>query len=199
MLPVGVRYGNWSAAIRLRRRISTRSTPRSLRGEVDEPLDHPVADLGAEAAVGALLVLVREDRGERVLDVLDAVRPDDLRERVAVRAGAELQVRAVVVDARDAHRLERAVVVERERGVVLAVGAAVVVVRDVRGAILDVLHGTAGDHREEGREARHLVHEELRAEAAARGHRHEAQLARRDLQRRSAYSHRKYVKFIELP
>ncbi len=64
--------------------------------------------------------------------MLDPVGPDDLRERVAVRAGAELQVRAVVVDARDAQRLERAVVVERERGVVVAVGAAVVVVDDVR-------------------------------------------------------------------
>ncbi len=163
--------------------MSTRSSAEILRREVDEALDHPVADLGAEAAVGALLVLVREDRGERVLDVLDPVRPDDLRERVAVRARAELEVRAVVVDARDAHRLERAVVVEGERGVVVAVGAAVVVVRDVRDAILDVLHGAAGDHREEGREDRHLVHEELRAEAAAGRHRHEAQLARRDLQR----------------
>ena len=110
---------------------------------VDEPLQHPVRALGAEAAVRALLVLVREDRGERVLDVLDPVRPDDLRERVAVRARAELEVRAVVVDAADAQRAERAVVVEGELGVVPAIGAGVVVVRDVRDAVLDVLHRAA--------------------------------------------------------
>ena len=75
--------------------------------------------------------------------MLDPVRPDDLRERVAVRARAELEVGAVVVDARDAQRAERAVVVEGERGVVAAVGAAVVVVDDVRDAVLDVLHRAA--------------------------------------------------------
>ena len=37
-----------------------------VRGQVDKPLEHPVGDLGAEAAIGALLVLVRQDRGERV-------------------------------------------------------------------------------------------------------------------------------------
>ena len=76
--------------------------------------------LGAEAAVRALLVLVGEDRGERVLDVLDPVGADDLRERVAVRAGAELEVRAVVVDAVDPQRAEGAVVVEGELGVVVS-------------------------------------------------------------------------------
>jgi hypothetical protein len=52
--------------------------PELARGEVDEALEHPVADLGTEAAVGALLVLVGQDRRERVLDVLDRVRADDL-------------------------------------------------------------------------------------------------------------------------
>ncbi len=153
------------------------------RGHVDEPLEDPVRDLGAEAAVGALLVLVRQHGGQRVLDVLDPVRPDDLGERVPVGAGAELEVGAVVVDARDPQRLELAVVVERERGLVAAVGAAVVVVDDVRAAILDVLHRLADEHREEPGERRHLVHEELRAEAAACGDGHESELARRDLQR----------------
>ncbi len=48
-----------------------------------------------------------------------AVGADDLREGVAVRAGAELQVGAVVVDALDAQRLEDAVVVEGQLGVVV--------------------------------------------------------------------------------
>ena len=98
--------------------------------------------------------------------VLDPVRADDLGERVAVRAGAELEVRAVVVDAADAQRAEGAVVVEGELGVVPAIGAGVVVVRDVRGAVFDVLHRLPDELREETGERRHLVHEELRAEAA---------------------------------
>ena len=143
MLPVGVRYGNWSGVDQVAAADLDAVEVELARRQVDEPLEHPVRHLGAEAAVGALLVLVREHRGERVLDVLDPVRADDLRERVAVRAGAELEVRAVVVDAVDAQRLERAVVVEGQRGVVVAVGAAVVVVDDVRDAVLDVLHRPA--------------------------------------------------------
>ena len=139
---------------------------------VDEPLQHPVRALGAEAAVRPLLVLVGEDGRQRVLHVLDAVGPDDLGERVAVRARAELEVCAVVVDAADAQRAERAVVVEGELGVVPAIGAGVVVVRDVRDAVLDVLHRLPDELREEAGERRHLVHEELRAEAAAGGDRH---------------------------
>ena len=99
MFPVGVRYGNESGGDQVAAADLDAVDAEVARGHVDEPLEHPVRDLGAEAAVGALLVLVRQHGGERVLDVLDPVGPDDLRERVAVRAGAELEVGAVVVDA----------------------------------------------------------------------------------------------------
>ena len=54
---------------------------------------------------------------------------------------------------------------------------------DVRRPILDVLDGLADEHREEAGERRHLVHEELRAEAAACRDGHEAELAGGDLER----------------
>ena len=104
MFPVGVRYGNWSGRDQVAAADLDAVHAELARRHVDEPLEHPVRDLGAEAAVRALLVLVRQHRGERVLDVLDPVGADDLRERVAVRAGAELEVGAVVVDAVDAQR-----------------------------------------------------------------------------------------------
>ena len=99
MFPVGVRYGNSSGPDQVAPPDLDAVEAELARRHVDEPLEHPVRDLGAEAAVGALLVLVRQHGSERVLDVLDPVRADDLGERVAVGARAELEVRAVVVDA----------------------------------------------------------------------------------------------------
>ena len=114
-----------------------------------------------------------------------------------MRAGAELQVGAVVVDTVDPERAEGAVLLERELGVVPAVGARVVVVDDVRDPVLDVLHRPAGEHGEEAREGRHLVHEELRAEAAARGDGTTFSLLA-GIFSDMAISQWKYVKFIEL-
>ena len=85
---------------------------------VRQALDHEVRDLGAEAAIGALLALVGQHRGDVDLDAADLVRPDDLRERVAVMADPELEIGAVVVDHLAAQAGHAAVRIERELGVV---------------------------------------------------------------------------------
>ena len=68
------------------------------RGLVHHLLEHPVVHLGAEAPVGALLVLVGQRRPHPVTHAADRVRADDLGQGVAVMAHAELDVGAVVVD-----------------------------------------------------------------------------------------------------
>ena len=150
---------------------------------VHHPFDHEVGDLGAESTIGALLALVGQYRGNVQIDAADAIRPDDLRQRIAVVADAELEVRAVIVEHLAAQADHPVLAVERELGVVDAVRAMIVAGRDVIDAVLDVFDRPATDAGERGRENADLVGEQLAAEAAASDHRHQVDLVRRDAER----------------
>ena len=97
-MPVGMKYGN--SRMKFLRRTVDRVEAELAGGLVDHLLEHPVVHLGAEAPVGALLVLVGQHRLHPVPHAGDRVRAGDLGEGVAVVAHAELDVGAVVVDAR---------------------------------------------------------------------------------------------------
>src|SRR5690349_9076470 len=119
---------------RLRRRISTGSMPNS-RCALDELLEHPIVDLGAQAAVCALLVLVGQHGSYPVADTADRVRPDDLGERVPVVADPELDVGAVVVEVVDVDGGEDTLAGHGEADVVVAIGPVVVAVGHVVHAV----------------------------------------------------------------
>ena len=136
-------------------------------GLVDHLLEHPVVHLGAEAPVGALLVLVGQRRPHPVPHAGDRVRAGDLGQGVAVMAHAELHVGAVVVDHVDLDAAHGAVPHHRQLDFVDAVGAVVVAVGDVVGPVLQVGHFPAGFPRAHGGDDPWLVGEELGAEAAA--------------------------------
>ena len=104
-----------------------------------------------------MLALVGQHRGDVEVDAADAVRPDDLRQRVAVMADAELEVGAVVVEHLAAQPDHPVVGVERELGVVDAVGAVIVAAVMIVDAVLDVLDRPAADARERGRQDADLV------------------------------------------
>lgn len=159
------------------------------RGLVDHALEDPVLDLGSEAAVRTLLGLVGQHRPQVVTQVLERVGTHRLRERVAVGAGAELQVRAVVVHDVDVERQDGAVLPEPHLDVVVPVRRMVVGVHDVVDPVLDVGDRSAHLEREEARQGRHLVRGELAPEAPAGGGRHDRQLVRRYAQRRGDQEH----------
>ena len=137
------------------------------RGEVDHPLEHPVVDLGAEAAVGALLTFVRQHGLDSVLDAPDSVGTGDLGERVAVVADAELDVGAVVVDRLDPQALHRPVAHHCQLDLVDPIGAVVVAVGDVVDPVLDEFDRSPRELRQHAGDCRDLGREQLGAEAAA--------------------------------
>ena len=113
--------------------------------KVDDAFEHEVVHFGSESAVGALLALVREDASYAVLDGFDAVRANDLRHGVAVRAHAELDIGAVVVDDVEPKAREPAVRVDGELDVVAALRAVVVAAREVVEPVFHVLNGPSYD------------------------------------------------------
>ena len=154
-----------------------------LASRVDQALDHEIADLGAEAAIGPLLALVGEHGGEIDLDAVDLVGAGHLRHGVAVLADAVLEVGAVVVDHLEPHAQHRAVALQRELGVVEAVGPVGVAARHVVDAVFQILDRPAGGAGERAGERADLVAEELAAEAAAGVGRHDVEPVRIDLER----------------
>ena len=64
-MPVGMKCGN--SRMKLLAPQLDRVDAQLAGRLVDDLLEHPVVDLGAEAAVGALLVLVRQHRAHAVL------------------------------------------------------------------------------------------------------------------------------------
>ena len=183
-----MKYGKSSGWMKFARRNSTGSRPELVDRGIDQALDHEVRDLGAEAAIGALLALVGEHGGDVDLDAADLVGADDLRERVAVMADAELEIGAVVVDHLAAQAGHPAVRVERQLGVVDPVGAVVVGGGDVVDPVLDVFDRPAGRARQRRGDHRHLVEKKLAAEAAAGERRDDVELVRRDARARPPIS-----------
>ena len=114
-----MKYGNSSGLIRFLAPELDRVEVELVDRGVDQALDHEIRDLGAEAAIGALLALVGQHRGDvgpRRCGSGTARR--SARERVAVMADAELEVGAVIVDHLAAPGRSAPVGVERELGLV---------------------------------------------------------------------------------
>src|SRR5215510_5797584 len=101
----------------------------------------------AKSAIGALLALVGQYRDDLQVDAADPIWPDDLRQRIAVMADAVLEIGAVVVEHLAAKTNHPVVGVERELGIVDAVGAMIVAGGEIVDAVLDVLDRPAGDAR----------------------------------------------------
>ena len=150
---------------------------------VHQPFDDEVRDLGAEAAIGALLALVGQHGGQIDLDAVDAVGTHALRERVAVLADAELQIGAIVVDDPGLQAEQRAIALERELGVVDAVRRVVVAARGVVDPVFHELDRPPHRARQHRSQHRNLVDEHLAAEAAARQRRHDIELVGRHAER----------------
>src|SRR5208283_4915443 len=115
---------------------------------------------GAEAPVGALLVLVGQRGPHLVTHAADHVRADDLGQGVAVMAHAELDVGAVVVDDVDLDPAHGTVAHHGELDVVDAVRTVVVAVGDVVDPVLQVGHLSPGGPRAHGGDHRGLVGEQ---------------------------------------
>src|SRR5262249_15554142 len=115
---------------------------------VHHPLDDEVGDLGAEAAIRALLALVGEHGGYIEVDAPDAVWPADLGQRVAMMPDPVLEISAVIIEHLAAQADHAVVGVERELDVVDSVRAVVVTGGEIVDAILDVFDRPAADARE---------------------------------------------------
>jgi len=136
---------------------------------------------GAGAAEHPLLAFVGQDALHRVLEAPHSVRPGHLGERVAVRAVAELEVRAVVVHDLDADALEDAVLGDGQLGVVEAVTRQVFGGDEVVDAVLHELHGPARSLGEHAGDPDDLAEDVLGAEAPAHVHRVDVELGGRHL------------------
>ena len=169
--------------MKLSRRNADRIEIELVDSGVHDPLDHEVRHFRAEAAAGALLAFVGEDRIDLGTDGADLVRPDGLRKAVAVRAEAVLEIGAVVVDDFVAQRRHPVVGVERELDVVGAIRAVIVASGDVVDPVLDIFDRAAGGARSQARKHGNLVQKQFAAEAAAGIDRHEIDLMARDLER----------------
>ena len=130
-----------------------------------------------------MLALVGQHRGDVEVDAANAVWPDDLRQRVAVMADSVLEIGPIIVEHLAAQPDHPVVGVERELGVVDAVGAVIIAAGEIVDAVFDVLDRPAADARQRGRQDADLVGEQLATEAAAGDHRDEVDLVRRHAQR----------------
>ena len=153
------------------------------RRAVDQAFDDEIGDLGAEAAIGALLAFVGEHRFKFDLDRVDGIGADALREGIAMLADAELKIGAVIVDDVGPEAEERAIVFYRQLGVIDPVGAVRVAAGGVVDTVFHEFDRPADCARQRRRQNAGLMAEQLGAETAAGECRHDIQFMGVDAER----------------